>query len=140
VVAAKGLGELRRLAVADPVGHVAHGRASASEHVGGAFHAHGRQVLAKGRVADLGVRALQLAAAGGHAASDVVEAEIGGELHLDDRGGLLEEARAMSDCGGALHCWRTCSYVPYPPRDEVTRSGYPNLARGRWTPCQRLVD
>jgi hypothetical protein len=60
-------------------------------------------VLAERRVADLGVGALELAAAGGYPPRDVVEAEIGGELGLDDRGGLLEEARAMSDCGGALH-------------------------------------
>jgi hypothetical protein len=103
VVAAEGLGELRGLAIADPVGDLADGRAAAAEHVGGALHAHRGEVLAERRVADLRVGALELTAARGDPSGDVVEAQVGGELGLDDRGRLLEEARTVADCGGALH-------------------------------------
>ena len=67
------------------------------------------QVVAEGRVADLGVGALQLAARGGDAAGDVVEREVGGVLLLDDRDGVLEEARCEGGRwrGVAWHVWDT---------------------------------
>ena len=102
MVAAEGLGELRRLAIADPMGDFADRQAPHAEHLGGPVHPHGGQVLAESGVADLRVGALELAPAGRDAARDVVEAEVRGVLGLDDRGGLLEEARAMADGGGTL--------------------------------------
>ena len=62
MVAAEGLGELGRLAVADAVGDLADGRPTGREHLSGALHAHRREVLAEGGAADLGVGPLQLAA------------------------------------------------------------------------------
>ena len=76
-VAAEGLGELRRLAVADPRATSRTRQAAGGEQLGGAVHAHRGQVLAERRVADLGVRALELAARGRDAAGDVVEREVG---------------------------------------------------------------
>src|SRR3954453_9356895 len=54
VVAAEGLGELGGLAIPDAVGHVADRQGPDAEHLGGALHAHGREVLAEAGVADLG--------------------------------------------------------------------------------------
>ena len=51
--------------------------------------------------ADLGVGALQLAARGGDAAGDVVEREVE-PYSAHDRDGVLVEARAQRDGGGAL--------------------------------------
>src|SRR3954452_25339913 len=103
VVAAERLGELRGLAVADAVGDLPHGQPARAEHLGGAAHPDGGQVVAERRVADLGVGALQLAARRRDAAGDVVEREVGGVLGLDDRGGVLEEARAVADGGRSVH-------------------------------------
>ena len=61
------------------------------------------EVLAERRVADLGVRALQLAARGRDAARDVVEREVGAVLGLDDGDRVPKEARAVADRGGALN-------------------------------------
>ena len=71
------------------------------------------EVLAEGRLADLGVGALQLAARGGDAAGDVVERQVGGVLGLDDGDGVLEEARAVADGGWSLHRYR-CVYAGAP--------------------------
>ncbi len=62
-----------------------------------------REVLAEGRVADLGVGALQLASRGRDAARDVVERQVGAVLGLDDGYRVTEEARAMTDRGWALN-------------------------------------
>src|SRR3954452_8981073 len=97
VVAAERLGELRRLAVANAMGHLAHGHAVAREHLRRPLHPHAREVVAERRAPDLGVRALELAARGGDAARDVVEREVGGVLGLNDRGGVLEVAGAVAD-------------------------------------------
>src|ERR687897_590679 len=60
------------------------------------------EVPAEGRVPDLGVGALQLAARGGDAAGDVVQGELGRVLALHDRGRILEQARSEGDGGGSL--------------------------------------
>jgi hypothetical protein len=52
-------------------------------------HPHPREVLAEGRVADLGEHALDLAARRRDAARDLVELEIGGVLVSDDPRRLL---------------------------------------------------
>src|SRR4051812_31893915 len=96
-VAAERLRELRRLAVADAARDLAHGQAGVAEQRRRALHAHARQVLAEGRVADLGVGALQLAARRRDAARDVVEREVGGELLVHDRDRVLEERRPVVD-------------------------------------------
>ena len=77
------------------------------QQLGGLLHAHARQVVAERGVADLGVRALELAARGRDAARDVVEREVAGVLLLDDRDGVLEQAGAVADGGGSLngHAW-----------------------------------
>src|SRR5215218_7672829 len=62
LVAAERLGELGRLAVPDAARDLADGEAAAGEELRGALHPHAREVLAEGRVADLGVGALELAA------------------------------------------------------------------------------
>ena len=61
MVAAEGLGELRRLAVAHAMGDLADRQPTGGEHLGRALHAHRGEVLAEGRAADLGVGALELA-------------------------------------------------------------------------------
>jgi hypothetical protein len=59
---AKGAREVRRLAEADEPGHVADGdRWLLREQLRRDRHASGEQVLVKARLAELGVRALQLA-------------------------------------------------------------------------------
>src|SRR4051794_40786314 len=103
VVAAERLGELRRLAIADAMGHLANGQAAPAEHLRGALHPDRRQVVAERRAPDLGVGALELAARGRDAARDVVEREVGRVLGLDDRGGVLVEAGAVTDGGRAVH-------------------------------------
>jgi hypothetical protein len=60
-------------------------------------------VVAERGVADLGVGALELASGRRDPAGDVVERQVGGVLGLDDRGGVLEEARAVADGGRAVH-------------------------------------
>ena len=70
--------------------------------LGGALHPHPRQMLAERRAADLGVRALQLAARCGDAPGHVVERQRRGELALDDRVRLREEAGAQPDGGRPL--------------------------------------
>src|SRR5215213_8626633 len=114
VVAAERLGELRGLAIADAMGDLAHREPAHAEHLGGPIHPHRGQVLAERRVADLRIRALQLTPAGRHAPRDVVEAEVRCELALDDRRGLLEEARAMTDGGRALHWSVLAVYASIP--------------------------
>jgi hypothetical protein len=96
------LGELGRLAVPDAAGHLAHGERPRGQELGRVAHADPGQVLAERRVADLGVGALELPARRGDAARDVVEREVGREVLLDDRDGLLEEAGPMADRRGAL--------------------------------------
>src|SRR3954454_10160076 len=120
VVAPERLGELRRLAVADPPGDLADGQRVVVQEEGGLLHADGREVLAEGRPSDLGVGALQLAARGGDAAGDVVEGEIGAELLLDDGGRVLEEAGAEADRRGSLR-WHRPLYVAPPRWDDRRR-------------------
>ncbi len=103
MVAAERLGELRRLAISDAVGHLAHGQAPCGEHLGRALHAHRGEVVAERRVPDLGVRALQLAARGRDAARDVVEGEVRGVLGLHDGGRVFVEAGAVANGGRAVH-------------------------------------
>src|SRR3954469_5886615 len=114
VVAAERLGELRRLAIADAVGDLAHGQAAPAEHLGGALHPDRREVVAERRAPDLGVRALELAARGRDAARDVVEREVRGVLGLDDGGGVLVEAGAVTDGGRAVHEHRCVYGVSFP--------------------------
>src|SRR3954469_24946078 len=102
-MAPERLGELGRLAVAHAVRDLAHGQRPRREHLGRAVHAHGGEVLAEGRPADLAVRALELAPRGGDAAGDVVERDLSRVLGLDDRDGVLEEAGPVADGGGPLH-------------------------------------
>jgi hypothetical protein len=85
------------------MGDVPDGQTSDPQHLGGAVHADGGEVLAEGRVADLGVGALELPAARGDPPRDVVQAQIGRELALDDGRGLLEERCAMPNCRWTLH-------------------------------------
>ena len=79
------------------------------EQLGRALHAHGREVLAERRVADLGVGALELAARGRDAAGDVVERR--GRLRTRPRRSRRRPRRGS--CGGGR--WRiaaiTGSYV-----------------------------
>ena len=92
--------------------------------LGGALHPHRRQVLAERRVADLGVRALQLAARGGDAAGDVVE-------RRDPRRTRSRRSRASSK---RLVRWRTvagrcmvkiCTLRAGPPRMKRPGQGTP---------------
>src|SRR4051794_6102205 len=64
LVATEGLGELRRLAVADALGDLAHGQAVRGEKGCSALHANPGQMFAEGRASDLRIGALQLAARG----------------------------------------------------------------------------
>src|SRR3954447_6087712 len=97
VVAPERLGELRGLAVADPPGDLPDGQRVVVQQLGGLLHPDAGEVLAEGRVADLGVRALQLAAGGGDAPGDVVEGQVGPELLLDDGGRVFVQAGAKAD-------------------------------------------
>ena len=115
-MAAKGLCELRRLAVADALGDLTHGQAVRGEKGCGVLHANPGQMFAEGGASDLRVGALQLAARGGHAARDVIEAEIGAVFLLDDHHRLLEQARAMADRRGAL---RHDTLVTPKPLDRI---------------------
>src|SRR5205809_7257256 len=72
VVAPERLGELRGLAVADPVGHLPDGQRPGGEHLGRHAHPPGGEVVTERRIADPRVRALELAARGGHAPADAV--------------------------------------------------------------------
>ena len=54
-------------------------------------------MVAERRLADLGVRTLQLAPRRRDAAGDVVEREIGGVLTIDDLSGLLEQRGAQAN-------------------------------------------
>src|SRR4051794_4861481 len=103
LVAAEGLGELGRLAVADAARDLAHGQAAPRQQLGRALHPDTGEVLAERRVADLGVRALELAARGGDAARDVVEGQVRAVLGLDDLDGILEEAGPVADGVRALN-------------------------------------
>ena len=96
-MAPERLRELRRLAVAHAVRDLADGQPAGREQLRGLVHAHARQVIAERRPADLGVRALELAARGRHAPGDLVEREVAAVLAVDDLGRLLEEARAELD-------------------------------------------
>src|SRR5215213_8244077 len=91
LVAAERLGELRRLAVPHAVRDLAHGQAAVGEQLGGPLHPHTGEVLAERGPADLGVRALELAARGRDPARDVVEEDVGGEVLLDDRDRVVEQ-------------------------------------------------
>src|SRR4051794_34278186 len=102
LVAAEGLGELGRLAVADTARDLAHGQATPRQQLGRALHPDAGEMLAERRAADLGVGALELTARGGDAARDVVEGQVRGVLGLDDLDGILEEARPVADCVRAL--------------------------------------
>jgi hypothetical protein len=117
-----------RLAVADAVGDLADGEAADRQQLGGPLHADAGQVVAEGRAADLGVRALQLAARGRHAARDVVEGELGLILGLDDLHGVLEEARAVADRAGALDGHRLW-YGADPHEDDGCGGNRAALAR-----------
>src|SRR4029079_11942284 len=44
LIAPEGLGELRRLAVADPMGHLTHGQRACGEHLGRFLHADAGQM------------------------------------------------------------------------------------------------
>src|SRR3954447_22835705 len=103
LVAAERLGELGGLAVPDPARDLAHGQAAAREQPGPAPPPGPREVLAERGVADLGVGALELAARGRDAAGDVVERQVRGVLRLDDLGGIVEEARPVTDGVRALN-------------------------------------
>src|SRR3954447_21394563 len=129
VVAAEGLGELRRLAVADPPGDVADGQRAGRQEVGGAVHAHAGEMLAERRVPDLAVGALELAPRGRHAPRDVVEGEIGAVFLRDDRGGVVEEAGAELDRLISLHS--SVATSPNTGMDDDERAGRPNMARQR---------
>jgi hypothetical protein len=62
VATAKRAREVRRVAVADELGDVAHGdRRLLGQQLGGRGHASREQVLVKARLAELRVRALHLA-------------------------------------------------------------------------------
>ena len=98
-MAAERLGELRGLAVADPVGDLADRQAAVGEQLGGALHAHAGQVLAERGVADLGVGALELAPRRGDAARDVVEGEVGGVLR-STMATASSKSGAVTDGGG----------------------------------------
>src|SRR5918992_3938191 len=97
------LGELRRLAVADPVRDLAHRHAGAREQLGGAVHPHGRELLPERRPTDLGVGALELAARGGDSAGDQLERQLARVLALDDRRRVGEDARPELHRGRTLH-------------------------------------
>src|SRR3954453_841586 len=76
VVPPERLGELGGLAVADPPRYLTYGQRVVVEQQRGLLHAHPGEGPAEGRVAHLGVGALELPARGGHAPGDVVEGEI----------------------------------------------------------------
>ena len=101
-VAAKGLGELGRLAVTDARGDLADGYAVAGEQLRRAVHPHPRKVLPERRVADLGEDPLDLPPGRGHAARDLVELQVGRVLVGDDPRRLVVQAPAQGYRGGAL--------------------------------------
>src|SRR3954465_7884597 len=120
-MAAEGLRELRGLAVADAVGDLADRQPVRGEHLGGALHAHGGQVLPEGRPADLRIGTLQLASRRRHAAGDVVEGEVARELVLHDRVRVPHQDGAVMDGRGSLHLPR----LRAPPRPGITHARRP---------------
>jgi len=101
-VAPEGFRELRRLPVSDPRGDLANGWGAAGKQLGGTVHAHARQVLAEGRVADLGEHALDLTPRGRYAAGDLVELEVARVLVVNNPRRFLIQAPSQGFCGGAL--------------------------------------
>jgi hypothetical protein len=93
------------------VGDLAHGDPAAGEQLGRPVHADPGQVVAERRVADLGVRALELAAGGRHATGDVVERQLAGVFAVDDGDRVGIETRAELDGCGALD-WHCLHYGP----------------------------
>src|SRR4051812_12941501 len=73
LIAPEGLREPRRLAVADPVRHLAHGQRARGEHFGRFCHADAGQVISERGLADLGVGPLELTARRRDASCDVVQ-------------------------------------------------------------------
>src|SRR2546423_964951 len=91
VVAAEGLGELRRLPVADTAGDLPDGQRALSQHLERTAHANLREVRAEAGLTGLGERSLELPPRGGQATRHAVELELARVLSLDDVDRLLEE-------------------------------------------------
>jgi hypothetical protein len=87
-MAPERLRELCRLAIPDPRRDVPDTQARGPQQLCRAGHPDVRQMGAKGRVADLVVRALELAPRCGNASSDIVKLEILGVLGFDDGHGV----------------------------------------------------
>src|SRR5437762_2073991 len=91
VVAAEGLGELRRLPVADPAGDLADGQRSLPQHLERTAHADLREVRAEAGLTGFGECPLELPPRGGQATGHAVELEPVRLPALDDVDSLLEE-------------------------------------------------
>jgi membrane-bound metal-dependent hydrolase YbcI (DUF457 family) len=103
-LAPKGLGEVRRLAIANRPGRLAH-RPAVPEQLGGPLDPHSAQVAAKAGLARLGEGALQLPGGAREPPGQPLEREPLGELERDDRRRLLEQLpppldRSRPGCGG----------------------------------------
>src|SRR4051794_28950041 len=121
VRARERLGELRRLAVADPGGDVADGDRGLGQQLGGALHADPGQTLPERCVAVLVEAALQLTARGGDLAGDVIERELCGVFGLHERDRLAREGRSGAKGGDALHAlW--CCVFPGPRAGDAPRA------------------
>ena len=103
MAAPERLGELRGLTVSDVVGDFTHREVAPDEHLRSSVHPHAGQVLAKGRVAYLGERALQLATRGGNALGKLVERQLAGVFELDNRADFAVELCSKGDCCWPLH-------------------------------------
>jgi hypothetical protein len=92
-MAAEALRELRGLVVADAGRHAADRNARVGEQVACVPHPHRRQHLAEAGVADLGERALKLAARGRELAGHALDSQRTGVVALDHRHGLPVQLR-----------------------------------------------
>ena len=101
-LAPEGFRELRRLAVADPVGDLAYREVLIRKQLGCMVHSDPREVLTEGRASDLSERPLQLPAGGGDPLGDVVQLEVLAVFGLDEFADFLVEAGAVANRRWAL--------------------------------------
>jgi hypothetical protein len=97
-MAAEGLGELRRVSVADRRRHLLDGARPVSQQLHGVFHAHPLELAPKARSTGLRERSLELAARGRYLSRDGVEGDgLVPKAKLDHLDGFAAQLGASVD-------------------------------------------
>lgn len=118
VAAAERLSELSWLAITNAVRYFADRQVSFHQHLSGPVHSHRCQVIAEGRVANLGKGTLQLAPGGRHARGEFIQRKIVPILEVNDRRDLLVEVGPQRNGCLSLHSGLNTSFA----REWITSS------------------